>query len=176
MPRAVNLTRESLMPFGKMKGQPLVRVFQDLEYMAWMATRVRNPSGIMSEVIKLFREYIKEEELFWNKIPYEVFTEVFEDDEQKEFWLSYAKKEWILLPGARFGRFHLFESKVCKKCMSKVSDGDRYCTSCGNSSKTVDWEKNVKFQEVSTTMPFGNLDNMIWTYIARNPRVVSLPV
>ena len=141
MPRAVCLTRESLMPFGKMTGQPLVRVFQDLEYMEWMATRVRNPSGIMSEVIKLFREYIKEEESSWDEIP----DEVFEEDEQKQFWLWNTKKRYLLLPGAKYGRFHLFKSKVCKKCMSEISDGDRYCTSCGNSSKTMDWEKNVTF-------------------------------
>jgi hypothetical protein len=69
------------MPFGKMKGQPLVCVFQDVEYMEWMATRVRNPSGIMSEVIKLFREYIKEEKLSWNKIRYDVLEGDDEGDD-----------------------------------------------------------------------------------------------
>ena len=159
MPRAVNLTRESLMPFGKMKGQPLVSVFQDVEYMEWMESHLLIRNSTMSQVLKLFHEYIKEEESSWDEIP----DEVFEQDEQKQFWLWYTKKRYLLLPGAKYGRFHLFKSKVCKECMSKVSDGERYCTSCGNSSKTVDWGKYVKFKEVSTMMPFGNLDNMIWT-------------
>lgn len=153
------LDLHSLMPFGKMTGQPLVRVFEDMEYMEWMATKVRNPSPIMREVIKLFHKYIKEEELSWDEIP----DEVFEDDKEKQFWLWYTKKIYLRLPGASYGRYHLFKSKVCKKCMSTISDGDRYCAGCGNNSKSVDWEKNVIVQEVSTMMPFGNLDNMIWT-------------
>lgn len=112
------LDLHSPIPFGKMRGKLLYHVFNDIEYMDWMI-REANPSRIMSLVIKLFYEYRKEEELYWNHQP----EKRFEEDINGKLYL--IKKEKIWLPRAtELCVFHFHRIEACKYCKeSKVVCG-----------------------------------------------------
>lgn len=51
---------EIIMPFGKIKGKPLGRVFDDTLYMEWMNSHP-SPGKAMKYILRLYQEYLKEE-------------------------------------------------------------------------------------------------------------------
>jgi hypothetical protein len=98
-----------IMPFGKMKGEPLGRVFHDYDYMEVLAS-CPSPGRPIKYILKLFEEYLKEEYEYWDSRPDEVI-----EKRGNEMFRRTKKLLWIR-PGARYGRYYYHEEKLCKRC------------------------------------------------------------
>ncbi len=108
-----------IMPFGQMKGKPLGVVFEDPFYMEWMK-RQYNPSRPMKYILKLYEEYLNEEQEYWDNQP----NEEIEQRNGKFVKLIktpvYFREGTSHEPGIQHGRYYSREEYLCKYCKEPI--------------------------------------------------------
>jgi uncharacterized protein (DUF3820 family) len=111
--------RQIIMPFGQMKGKRLGEVFEDPFYMEWMQ-RQYNPSRPMKYILKLYEEYLNEEQEYWDNQPNEEIVQ------RNGKLVKLIKKQLYFRegtshePGIQRGRYYIEEEYLCKYCNESI--------------------------------------------------------